>query len=102
MNKKRFNRFAFLFVLAGSCFAEAKDKVGHWVSADHPLWESFLKNCHLYPKGGGSRENLHICVYEEEGGPVEFNCTDCNIRELPADTQVLASFNIDGPPPFEK
>ena len=56
MNKKRFNRFAFLFVLAGSCFAEAKDKVGHWVSADHPLWGSFLKNCHLYSKVG-SREN---------------------------------------------
>ena len=102
MNKKRFNRFAFLFVLAGVSFASAKEKVAQWVSADHPLWGSFLKNCHLYPKGGGSRENLHnICVHEEKGGPVEFNCTDCNIRELPADTQVLASFNIDGPT-FEK
>ena len=101
MNKKRFNRFAFLFVLAGSCFAEAKEKVGHWVSADHPLWGSFLKNCHLYLKGGGSRENLHnICVHEEKGGPVDFRGTHCSIRELSPDTLLLASDNIHIHPPI--
>ena len=103
MNKKRFNRLAFLSVLAGSCFVSAKEKVGHWVFVDNPLWGSFLKNCHLYPKGGSLYENLHICVHEEKGGPVDFRGTDCSILELSPDTQVLASLNVGPPPipPFE-
>ena len=49
MNKKRFNRFAFLFVLAGVSFASAKEKVAQWVSADNPHMGIFLEKLSSLP-----------------------------------------------------